>query len=405
MATRRPLSPRSGAAGSSRSSSVLVVVAAAAVVSVIALRAAPGAPAAAVAPPAPPRPFRIVFPEGFTRAQMAVRVRDVARIAERRARTSRSRSPRRATCAPRAAARVPCFGGKRYATSRASSSRPPTTSSTDDAARARSSPTSSQAFCERWRSVDLAYARSKNLTPYDVLMIASMVEREAAVPSERRLIAAVIYNRLRDRMQLGIDATLRYGLHIPPDALDHRRASSRAPTPTTRAASTGCRRRRSRTRGSPRSRPPRTRPRSTTSTTRACPGTDRQFFTASVTAFDQLPRHPRLQVTTHVALLGHPVVALALAADAQRRLRRRCGSTGTTRPSTRDDPLAAVAALRTLGFAGTNVTIPHKQAVVAALRRGRGRVGEHARLRRRARARLQHRPRDPRRDRGARAPA
>jgi len=30
------------------------------------------------------------------------------------------------------------------------------------------------------------------------------------------------------------------------------------------------------------------------------------------------------------------------------------------------DPIAAVAALRTLGFAGANVTIPHKQAVVAA---------------------------------------
>jgi shikimate dehydrogenase len=31
-----------------------------------------------------------------------------------------------------------------------------------------------------------------------------------------------------------------------------------------------------------------------------------------------------------------------------------------------EDPLAAVAALRTLGFAGANVTIPHKRAVVAA---------------------------------------
>lgn len=31
-----------------------------------------------------------------------------------------------------------------------------------------------------------------------------------------------------------------------------------------------------------------------------------------------------------------------------------------------EDPVAAVAELRTLGFAGANVTIPHKQAVVAA---------------------------------------
>ena len=40
----------------------------------------------ATPPPAPvaPKPFRIVFPEGFTRAQMAVRVHDVARIARRK---------------------------------------------------------------------------------------------------------------------------------------------------------------------------------------------------------------------------------------------------------------------------------------------------------------------------------
>ena len=71
------------------------------------------------------------------------------------------------------------------------------------------------AFRERFRDVDLTYARAKNLTPYDVLIIASMVEEETAVPRERRLVAAVIYNRLRNRMPLGIDATIRYGLGIP----------------------------------------------------------------------------------------------------------------------------------------------------------------------------------------------
>ncbi len=71
------------------------------------------------------------------------------------------------------------------------------------------------AFRQRFASVDLRYARSKNLTPYDVLIIASMIEKEAAVPRERRLVAAVIYNRLRNRMPLGIDATIRYGLDIP----------------------------------------------------------------------------------------------------------------------------------------------------------------------------------------------
>jgi uncharacterized YceG family protein len=37
-----------------------------------------------------------------------------------------------------------------------------------------------------------------------------MVEREAQLARERRLIAAVIYNRLRRGMPLGIDATIRY---------------------------------------------------------------------------------------------------------------------------------------------------------------------------------------------------
>jgi UPF0755 protein len=71
-------------------------------------------------------------------------------------------------------------------------------------------------FTSQWGQLNLSYARSRNLTPYDVLTIASMVEGEAQVPSERPLIAAVIYNRLRDNMPLGIDAALRYGLHIPP---------------------------------------------------------------------------------------------------------------------------------------------------------------------------------------------
>jgi UPF0755 protein len=71
------------------------------------------------------------------------------------------------------------------------------------------------AFCRNWKQVNMAYARSKNLTPYDVLTIASLIQGEAVVESERPLIAAVIYNRLHLRMSLGIDAALRYALHIP----------------------------------------------------------------------------------------------------------------------------------------------------------------------------------------------
>jgi uncharacterized YceG family protein len=72
-----------------------------------------------------------------------------------------------------------------------------------------------RAFGRQWNKVDLRYARSKNLTPYDVLIIASMVEKEAVAPRERPLVAAVIYNRLREGMVLGIDATIRYGRNVP----------------------------------------------------------------------------------------------------------------------------------------------------------------------------------------------
>ncbi len=42
-----------------------------------------------------------------------------------------------------------------------------------------------------------------------------MVEKETVAPSERRLVAAVVYNRLHNRMPLGIDATIRYGRNVP----------------------------------------------------------------------------------------------------------------------------------------------------------------------------------------------
>src|SRR5262249_52684244 len=59
-------------------------------------------------PPPPPKPFRIVFPEGFTRAQMIKRVRDVALIARHK-----SGKPVRLNATAYAAATrhatIPCF--------------------------------------------------------------------------------------------------------------------------------------------------------------------------------------------------------------------------------------------------------------------------------------------------------
>ena len=76
------------------------------------------------------------------------------------------------------------------------------------------------AFTQRFGPAEAARARALHLTPYQLLTVASMVEREAQTQRDRPLIAAVIYNRLRRGMPLGIDATLVYALelqtHQPP---------------------------------------------------------------------------------------------------------------------------------------------------------------------------------------------
>ncbi len=192
----------------------LVVVAVAAGVSIAALgRHSTPKPAPAALPP-PPKTFRVIFPEGFTRAQMAARVQAVAKIADREhhGRVKLGEAPYLA--ASRSAV-VRCFGTKPQ-TNLEGFLFPDTYDFFTTTTSRQLVQAQIRTFCRNWRTVDLAYARSKNLTQYDVLKIASMVEKEAAIPGDRAKIAAVIYNRLHNRMPLGIDATLRYGLHIPP---------------------------------------------------------------------------------------------------------------------------------------------------------------------------------------------
>jgi UPF0755 protein len=163
----------------------------------------------------PPRPLRIIFPEGFTRAEMADRVAAVRGIAiERRGITPRltKRSYLEATTA---ATPPPQFRRDWKQGAIEGFLFPATYEFTRRTPSRRLVSDQLAAFRREWARVDLRYARSKNLTPYDVLIIASMIEKETVVPAERRLVAAVIYNRLRNRMPLGIDATIRYGLGIP----------------------------------------------------------------------------------------------------------------------------------------------------------------------------------------------
>jgi UPF0755 protein len=165
--------------------------------------------------PAPLARLKIIFPEGFSVREMAERVAAVREIAiEKRGVTPRLtrdgylRAVDRALAPPRFRKDVKGDSLEGFLFPASYEFTRLTTARELVADQLR-------AFRQRFRSVDLTYARSRNLTPYDVLIIASMIEKETAVPSERRLVAAVIYNRLRNRMPLGIDATIRYGLDIP----------------------------------------------------------------------------------------------------------------------------------------------------------------------------------------------
>jgi len=55
-------------------------------------------------------------------------------------------------------------------------------------------------------------AAGRELSPYEVVIVASMIEEEARIPEERPMVARVIYNRLREGMTLGIDATVLYAI-------------------------------------------------------------------------------------------------------------------------------------------------------------------------------------------------
>jgi uncharacterized YceG family protein len=161
-----------------------------------------------------PKPLHIVFPEGFTVREMAARVGAVRRIAKSERHVTPLLSSRGYAASARRTSPAPCLRGKRKSIE--GFLFPATYEFFAQTTNAQLVQDQLAAFCENWNQVDLAYARRKNLTPYDVLIIASMIEKETLSPDERPLVSAVIYNRLHARMPLGIDATLRYGFNIPP---------------------------------------------------------------------------------------------------------------------------------------------------------------------------------------------
>ena len=194
---------------------VRTIVGALAVVALLGGAACGGEDAPPPVEAAPLERLRVIFPEGFTVAEMSGRVAAVREIAiARRGVTPRLTQSGYASAAA-AAAPPKVFRTDWDGQSIEGFLFPATYEFTKLTSSQRLVRDQLRAFAKTWNRVDLRYARSKNLTPYDVLIIASMVEKEAVAPEERALVAAVIYNRLREGMVLGIDATIRYGRNVP----------------------------------------------------------------------------------------------------------------------------------------------------------------------------------------------
>lgn len=68
-------------------------------------------------------------------------------------------------------------------------------------------------FEERWlENLEEKYRKGKEYTPYELVTIASLIEKEARLDEEKPLIAGVIYNRLKRNMLLQLDASVQYSL-------------------------------------------------------------------------------------------------------------------------------------------------------------------------------------------------
>jgi uncharacterized YceG family protein len=84
-------------------------------------------------------------------------------------------------------------------------------------------------FKQQFGRLNLRYAKRKNLTPYDVLKIASLIEAETPTAHDRPLVASVIYNRLRVGMPLGLDSTTQYATGNFTRPLTESQLHSRSP--------------------------------------------------------------------------------------------------------------------------------------------------------------------------------
>jgi UPF0755 protein len=198
--------PLAGAARSSRrrplaSRLAALLALAAVIVAVVALLHAHDSKSSA--PPAPPPVVKVLIPEGKTRQQIAqIAAADGLKGNYRLASRRSSLLNPVAYGAPSA---TPDLEGFLF---------PATYDMDPGAPVTRLVQEQLVAFHENFGVSEIARARALHVTPYQLLIVASMVEREAQIPGDRPKIAAVIYNRLAAGMPLGIDASIYYAVEL-----------------------------------------------------------------------------------------------------------------------------------------------------------------------------------------------
>lgn len=153
------------------------------------------------APPPPPALVPVTFPEGFRATEMAAALAGKTRL---------SSDAYLGLAGP--SARGAELAGRSQPTGLEGFLFPATYEIGTDTTEAFLVDRQIQAYQRTMAGINLGDAKKRKLTEYDVVIIASMIEREVKVPQERRLVAGVIYNRLKRGMRLDIDATVQYAL-------------------------------------------------------------------------------------------------------------------------------------------------------------------------------------------------
>jgi UPF0755 protein len=151
--------------------------------------------------PPPPKVVKLVIPEGFTRAQIAQRAHADGVSGNYLAASTHSveLNPQHYG----APARTPNLEGFLF---------PATYEIYAGEPASRLVGRQLTAFEENFGPIQVRRAKALGITSYQLLIVASMVEREAQIPGDRAKIAAVIYNRLHAGIPLGIDATIYYAV-------------------------------------------------------------------------------------------------------------------------------------------------------------------------------------------------